>query len=204
MKTLISNRSLLRSRWLKALVVANTTLVLTAVTSVAEAATINFRGSVTSVSSQRFPSIPGGDVDTHGEPLTTINTHKPVTAQDTIVGSYTFGKMDELLSARFRFVAPDSSASLDPSETDPLDIVFQPLPDIEADYDNESLPDTIKRTTTASGSDTSFSYAEKDRWFRSRFCSLLWHFALDIRGFYTVRFPTERAVRWNVNQLTSR
>lgn len=158
MKMLPLKRPLLHNRWLKVLIAANTTLLLTTVTSVAEAATINFKGSVTSISSQRFPSVPVGTVDTYGEPLTTINTHKPVTAQDTIVGSYTFGEMDELLSARFRFVAPDSAASLDPSETDPLDIVFEPLSDIAANWSKAQIPGVIKRTTTASGSDTSASY----------------------------------------------
>ena len=145
--------------WLKGLVAVGSTLIVGTIPNAVEAAsfTVEFAGSVNSLSG--FSGVQAGeDVSQIGGPLdsvTTRNTRTPITNQDRIVGQYTFeDTTGNLLGSRFRFVAPTSEISLDPSVSDPSDIVFEPLPDL----DPTSFENPVFRRTTASADVSSANY----------------------------------------------
>lgn len=144
--------------WQKGLTVAGTTLLMMATATAAEAATftVNFSGFVDALTAVSGGSPGNPPTPTEPDALTLFNTGTPVTTQDAIVGSYVFeDTTNELLGARFRFVSPDSGESLDPSEAAASDIVFESLPDLDADFLNNT---GTQRRTTSSANDSSATY----------------------------------------------
>ena len=144
--------------------------------------TVEFTGTVDNLS--RFSFIGFTPFEENNLPtLATRNTGKEVNLGDQVIGRYRFDDdTNEITSARFRLVTPDSGISSTPFEATPFDIVFDPsldtpLPstmpifpiiasssfanEFSARYEQSATTaDTNKFSALSLSTDQTFSYVE--------------------------------------------